>query len=237
MTGGTPGNTESAAFVWPAGTDWDRELAAQRGADYFVQLEDFVAARRQTGTVYPDRDAVFRALQLTSLADVKFVIVGQDPYHGPGQAHGLCFSVPTGVRPPPSLRNILREMADDYGSAVDEHGDLGNWARQGGLLLNSVLTVDAGEAHSHRGQGWETLTDEIIALVNRQRDNVAFVLWGKPAQQKIKLIDAGRHLIIQAPHPSPLSAHRGFFGSRPFSQINAFRQQRGLPAINWSLDR
>lgn len=199
------------------------------------ELQSFICSRRRQGRVFPVAEDVFRAMAVTSLADVKFVILGQDPYHDDGQAHGLSFSVPRGVKHPPSLRNILREFSSDTGHHVPESGDLTQWAQQGGLLLNTVLTVDQHQAHSHRGQGWEAFTDKIISLVNERAGNVAFVLWGKPAQEKRQLIDTERHLIVEAPHPSPLSAHRGFFGSKPFSRVNTWRSDRGLTEIDWRL--
>ncbi len=238
MTRAAAPTADSGAFTWPTGSDWTGPLIGQRRSAYFTELEQFVDRRRRATSVYPDRDQVFRALELTPLSEVQFVILGQDPYHGDGQAHGLCFSVPNGIKHPPSLRNILRELADDTGIAGTAGcGDLTGWARRGGLLLNAVLTVDARQAHSHRGRGWERFTDQIISLVSARRQNVAFMLWGNPARQKRQLIDERRHLIIEAPHPSPLSAHRGFFGSRPFSQVNSYRRQQRLPAIDWSLDQ
>ena len=223
------------AWDWPATADWNNTVQSLFSDSLMQELESFVSRRRRQGPVFPAAEDVFRALAVTSLADVKFVILGQDPYHATGQAHGLSFSVPPGVKHPPSLRNILREFASDTGHDVPESGDLTRWANEGGLLLNTILTVDQHLAHSHRGQGWEEFTDKVISQVNKRAENVAFVLWGKPAQEKRKLIDAARHLIVEAPHPSPLSAHRGFFGSKPFSRVNAWRTERGLSQIDWRL--
>jgi len=185
--------------------------------------------------VYPSHPDVFAALHLTPYADTRVLILGQDPYHGPGQAQGLCFSVPDGISIPPSLANIHRELADDLGVAVPRHGNLEPWARQGVLLLNATLTVRAGQAGSHQGKGWETFTDEVIAAVNAKPEHVVFVLWGSYARKKRSLIDATRHTIIESPHPSPLSAHNGFFGSHPFSRANAALVAHGQQPIDWTL--
>ncbi|NDH37368.1 MAG: uracil-DNA glycosylase, partial [Acidimicrobiia bacterium] len=186
------------------------------------------------GVVHPKHEDVFAALHLTPYADVRVVILGQDPYHGAGQAHGLCFSVQHGVAVPPSLQNMFKELRDDLGIAVASHGNLTKWAQQGVLLLNTTLTVRAGSAGSHHGKGWETFTDEVIRVVN-ERDFVVFVLWGANARRKKLLIDTSRHAIIESAHPSPLSAHNGFFGSRPFSRVNAALERAGHSAIDWSL--
>jgi len=202
---------------------------------YHLQLLRQVAQLRSTRTIYPAQDQVLRALESTSFSAVRVVILGQDPYHGEGQAHGLAFSVPVEMPPPPSLRNIFREIQQDlYGE--DSHPfspDLTSWARQGVLLLNSALTVEAGCAGSHRNLGWEKLTDQLIEQLSRQRKNLVFLLWGASARAKVPLIDLQRHLILEAPHPSPLSAYRGFFGCRHFSQTNEHLQRCGLPPIAW----
>ncbi len=186
--------------------------------------------------IYPPRGCRLRALELTPLDAVKVVILGQDPYHGPGQAMGLCFSVPEGVRPPPSLVNIFKELESDLGIARLAHGDLANWARQGVLLLNTTLTVEEGRAGSHAGRGWEAVTDACVAAVAEREEPSVFILWGSHAQtkaQRIPELRSGRHLLIESPHPSPLSAYRGFFGSRPFSRTNAFLEAHGRGAIDW----
>lgn len=214
--------------------DWKPLFDAEFDRDYFHELQRFVDGERREHRVYPPADRVFSAFDATALAATKVVIVGQDPYHGPGQAHGLAFSVPDGVAVPPSLRNILRELSDDLGLEPTARGDLTPWARQGVLLLNSTLTVRDGEPLSHAGRGWETFTDRVIEHVSRTRDMCVFVLWGKTAQRATRLIDA-RHRIVAAAHPSPLSAHRGFFGSRPFSTINKHLEEAGLDPIDWSI--
>ncbi|MGI9517163.1 MAG: uracil-DNA glycosylase [Pirellulaceae bacterium] len=218
---------------WPRSSSWTQLLADQFELSEWASLSEFVTRERSKHEVFPVAGDVFRALELTGPDQVRFVVLGQDPYHGSGQAHGLSFSVPDGVDLPPSLKNIFRELGDDTGRPQPARGDLSAWARQGGLLLNTVLTVRGGQANSHRRQGWESFTDAIIQRTSEHCDHVAFVLWGKPAQRKKSLIDESKHLVIQSPHPSPLSAHRGFFGSRPFSTINDFLLTRGLPAIDW----
>jgi uracil-DNA glycosylase len=185
--------------------------------------------------VYPPRNDIYRALELTDYEEVKVVILGQDPYHGPNQAHGLSFSVQPGVKPPPSLRNIYKELKDDIGCPIPDHGNLEHWARQGVLLLNSVLTVRESMANSHRKLGWETYTDKIIGLLNERETPVAFVLWGKHAQEKGRYIDSSKHFVLNSVHPSPLSAHGGFWGSKPFSQCNAFLREAGRGEIDWRI--
>jgi uracil-DNA glycosylase len=214
---------------------WREPLAEELAKPYFAQLAEFVAAERQTHTIYPPKGQVFTALQLTPFEAVRVVILGQDPYHGPGQAHGLAFSVGHGVAVPPSLVNIFKELRSDLGITPPKHGHLAGWAEQGVLLLNTVLTVRAGEANSHKGKGWEKLTDAIIRAVGNREQPAVFVLWGSPAQKKAALIDETRHVIIRSVHPSPLSAHNGFFGSRPFSQVNAALANLGQPPIEWAL--
>lgn len=202
---------------------------------YFVELQAFVARERQQYDVFPPAEDVFNALALTPLPQVRVVLLGQDPYHDDGQAHGLCFSVRPGIRPPPSLRNIFKELNSDLGCPVPKHGDLTAWARQGVLLLNTVLTVRAHQPHSHRGRGWEQFTDHLIGTLNAGPRQLVFALWGRHAQQKKSLIDQGRHRTIEAAHPSPLSAGRGFFGSKPFSKINNALHSLGEPPIDWQL--
>lgn len=213
---------------------WRNRLAADFGSDDFAQLAQFVAAERDTHEVFPAADDVFSAFEMTPWDQVRVVILGQDPYHDDGQAHGLSFSVQPGIKIPASLRNIYKELHTDLNIEPASHGCLESWARQGVLLLNTVLTVRAHEANSHRKKGWERLTDRVIECVN-DKPNVAFVLWGKPAQTKKKLID-DRHFIVESAHPSPLSAYRGFFESRPFSQINSFLEDNNLTPIDWRLE-
>jgi uracil-DNA glycosylase len=216
-------------------TDWNPLLRAEFDKPYWSSLQSFVENERQHHAVYPARENVLSALHHTSYADTKVLILGQDPYHGPNQAHGLCFSVQHGVAVPPSLVNIFKELHGDLGIPIPEHGNLQAWARRGVLLLNTTLTVRAGQAASHQGKGWETFTDEVIRVVN-EKPFVVFVLWGAHARKKKSLIDATRHAIIESAHPSPLSAHNGFFGSRPFSKINAALRTAGMSDVDWSLD-
>lgn len=209
-------------------------------APMMADLRAFLLAQKAQGKrIFPRGSEIFRALDLTPLDKVRVVILGQDPYHGEGQAHGLCFSVQRGVRPPPSLVNIFKEMKTDLGLDPPRHGNLTHWAEQGVLLLNSVLTVEMGQAASHQGRGWEKFTDAVIALVARQERPVVFILWGAYAQKKAAFVkdvgQGGRHLVIRSAHPSPLSAHNGFFGSRPFSRANAFLEAHGEPPIDWRL--
>lgn len=210
-------------------------LEEQMRQDYFRDLLLFLRREREHYHVYPAEPCVFAALETTPLANVRVLLLGQDPYHGAGQAHGLCFSVQQNVAVPPSLRNIYKELSADIGCPVPEHGCLTRWAEQGVLMLNTVLTVRANEANSHRNKGWETFTDAVIQAVNGKDENVIFVLWGNPARKKKKLIDDSRHFIIESAHPSPLSARRGFFGSRPFSRINQSLKANGHVEINWEL--
>ena len=213
---------------------WVQQIAPQFSADYMQKIRLFLTEQRQKGaTIYPPLDEIFSAFTLTPFDQVKVVIVGQDPYHGPNQAHGLSFSVRPGVRLPPSLRNIFKELASDLEVTAPTSGYLTGWARQGVLMLNSVLTVGAGQAASHRGIGWELFTDHVLELLNTHREQLVFILWGSYAIKKASFIDRTRHLVLTAPHPSPLSSHRGFFGSRPFSQTNRFLQQNGLGMIDW----
>ncbi len=215
---------------------WKAPLLPEFEADYMARLEAFLLAEKAAGKqIFPNSEEWFRALELTPLEKVRVVILGQDPYHGPGQAHGLCFSVQPGVRPPPSLVNIYKELQTDLGISRPHHGFLEHWATQGVLLLNSVLTVEMTKAASHRGKGWEKFTDAVIRLVNAKADPVVFMLWGNYAQKKADFVDNARHLVLKAAHPSPLSAHNGFLGCRHFSQCNAFLESKGLPPIDWAL--
>ena len=215
---------------------WRAAVGARLAHPPLPALRDFLLARKQAGaTIYPAGPNIFKALNTTPWDRVRAVILGQDPYHGPGQAHGLCFSVPAGVPCPPSLENIFKELSADLGLPRPATGDLTPWAAQGVLLLNSVLTVEAGQPASHAGQGWEAFTDHIIHTLSQQKQHLVFMLWGSYAQAKQALIDPTRHCILQAPHPSPLSAHRGFFGCGHFSQANHYWQRHGLPPLNWAL--
>jgi uracil-DNA glycosylase len=218
-----------------ARTDWNPILRAEFAKPYWPELQAFVTAERAGHTIYPPHDEVFAALHLTPYAETRVLILGQDPYHGPRQAHGLCFSVRRGVAIPPSLANIHRELHDDLGIPPPDHGNLEAWAVQGVLLLNTTLTVRAGQAASHQGKGWETFTDEVIRRVSAKDHPVVFILWGSHARRKKALIDISRHTIIESAHPSPLSAHQGFFGSRPFSRTNAALSAAGLDRIDWRL--
>lgn len=222
------------AFALPQ--DWQTSLKAVLATQETLALQGFLDAELAAGkTIYPPQGAWFRALELTPLDKVRVVILGQDPYHGPGQAHGLCFSVPPGVRPPPSLSNIYKELGNDLGLPCPSHGFLEHWARQGVLLLNSVLTVEMAKAASHSKKGWEQFTDAIIAQVNAQPTPIVFMLWGAYAHKKAANVDAHRHLVLKAAHPSPLSAHNGFLGCKHFSQCNAFLISNGFPPIDWAL--
>lgn len=216
-------------------TDWNPHLAPELAKPYWSELMAFVRSERQQRAVYPPEPEVFAALHLTPYSSVKALILGQDPYHGPGQAHGLCFSVRPGVDLPPSLQNIHQELATDLGCPIPNHGSLEHWARQGVLLLNATLTVRAKRAASHQKKGWETFTDRVIEVVNDKQERVVFILWGSSARQKKTLVDTTRHVVIESPHPSPLSAHRGFFGSRPFSRANASLEAAGRAPIDWCI--
>lgn len=202
---------------------------------YYKELRQFLINEYRTRQIFPDMYSIFNALHYTSLADTKVVIFGQDPYHEPGQAHGLSFSVLPNVPPPPSLQNIFKELETDLGCSVPDNGCLEPWARQGVLLLNTVLTVQAHNANSHQGKGWEIFTDRIISILNEREKPMVFILWGAPARRKKAMITNKAHLIIESPHPSPLSAYRGFFGSRPFSRANEFLKSTGQEPINWQL--
>jgi len=214
---------------------WQPVVGAELDKPYFRELRQFLDQERQEHVVYPPEEDVFNALKYTPYADVRVLIVGQDPYHDVGQAHGLAFSIRPGTAPPPSLMNIFRELKHDLGCGLPNQGCLVPWANQGVLLLNTVLTVRAHQPSSHKGKGWETFTDAVIRQVGNQDEPVVFVLWGANAQKKARLIDVGRHTLVQSAHPSPLSARHGFFGSRPFSRINAALQAAGRPEIHWQL--
>ena len=214
---------------------WFEALDQEMRQDYWKTLQLFLMDRESQGrAIYPPVGQLFSAFSLTDLDKVKVVILGQDPYHGPGQAHGLSFSVAHGVAPPPSLQNIYRELASDLGIAHPGHGNLEGWARQGVLLLNACLTVEDGRAGSHQGKGWEPFTDAVIAALNREREHLVFILWGRKAQDKGAVIDRTRHLVLTSVHPSPLSASNGFFGSRPFSAANAYLESHGITPVDWT---
>jgi uracil-DNA glycosylase len=215
---------------------WQAVLAAEFNAPYMQNLKSFLRQEKdQQKKIYPHSADWFHALETTPLDEVKVVILGQDPYHQPGQAHGLCFSVKPGVKVPPSLVNIYKELESDLGVTPVKHGYLESWAKQGVLLLNAVLTVEDSHANAHQGKGWEQFTDKVIETINAQRENVVFMLWGSYAQKKGSVIDPQKHLVLKAPHPSPLSAHRGFLGCRHFSQANDYLVQHGESPINWQL--
>jgi len=215
---------------------WLEHLSQEFNAEYMQTLSGFLRAEKAAKKViYPQGSHIFAALNTTPLDSVKVVLLGQDPYHGPNQAHGLSFSVPQGVPPPPSLKNIYKELCDDLNLTIPTHGNLRYWAEQGVLLLNSVLTVEQSLAGSHQGRGWEQFTDKVIEVINQQRNSVVFLLWGAYAQKKGQVIDGTRHLVLKAPHPSPLSVHRGFFGCKHFSQTNAYLLQTAQAEIDWQI--
>ena len=216
--------------------DWQIALQEEFKKEYYRKLFETVREEYQTRRIFPPADDVFNAFHLTPLKDVKVVILGQDPYHGENQAHGLCFSVKPGVEIPPSLVNIYKELQDDLGCTIPNHGYLTKWAKQGVLLLNTVLTVRAHQANSHRGIGWEEFTDAAIKVLDAQERPIVFILWGRPAQLKKSMLHNPQHLILEAPHPSPLSAYRGFFGSKPFSKTNQFLVEHGVEPIDWQID-
>jgi uracil-DNA glycosylase len=217
--------------------DWAPLLEEEFEKPYYLKLRAFLKKEYMTRTIYPNMYDIFNALHYTPFSKVKAVILGQDPYHGPNQAHGLSFSVKPGVEPPPSLKNIFAELHNDLGCPIPDHGCLIPWAEQGVLLLNTVLTVREGQPNSHRGVGWEIFTDRVIEVLNQREEPVVYILWGSAAQSKVSLIDTSKHYIIRSPHPSPLSAHRGFFGSRPFSKTNAILRQLGLEEIDWEIPK
>ena len=217
------------------GNDWEDILREETSKEYFRKLQTFLDGEYAAYTVFPPRDDIFNALKYSSYDDTKVVIMGQDPYFNPGQAHGLCFSVNKGVTIPPSLRNIYKEQHDDLGITQPNHGFLADWAQQGVLLLNATLTVAAGNAGSHQGKGWEMFTDAVVAKLAELREHLVFMLWGRPAQEKMKMLDNPAHLILTAPHPSPLSASRGFFGCRHFSKCNEFLISHHITPIDWQI--
>lgn len=216
-------------------TDWGKVLREEFEKPYFEKLWKFVMEEYQEQVVYPEKEDIFSALQLTSYQDTKAVILGQDPYHGPGQAHGLSFSVKPGVKLPPSLKNIFKELKDDLGYDIPNHGYLEKWAKQGVLMLNTVLTVREKKPNSHKGKGWEQFTDQVIKALSDREKPVVFILWGKHAQEKKKWIDSTRHYVIESAHPSPFSARRGFFGSKPFSKTNEILQKINEEPIDWEI--
>ena len=216
--------------------DWLEALKDEFKKDYYKQLFEKVNEEYRTRLIFPPANDIFNAFHLTPLKDVKVVILGQDPYHGNNQAHGLCFSVKPEVEIPPSLVNIYKELHDDLGCTIPDHGYLVKWAKQGVLMLNTVLTVRAHQANSHRGIGWEEFTDAAIRVLNTQDRPIVFILWGRPAQMKKAMLNKPKHLILEAPHPSPLSSYRGFFGSRPFSKTNQFLEANGVEPIDWQID-
>lgn len=217
------------------GNDWDSILADEWQKPYYLELRKFLKQECSTQTVYPDMKDIFNALKLTSFKDTKVVIIGQDPYHGFGQAHGLCFSVKKGVVPPPSLKNIYKELKSDMGFEIPSHGELTSWAKQGVLLLNNVLTVREGLPNSHKGKGWEIFTDRVIGELNKKETPVVFLLWGANAQKKAEIITNPKHFKLMTVHPSPLSASRGFFGCRHFSKTNEILQKNHIDPINWEI--
>ncbi len=216
--------------------DWLEPLNPEFRKPYYAELFQFVKEEYATRKVFPPADDIFNAFHLTPLSQVKVVILGQDPYHNDGQAHGLCFSVKPDVDIPPSLVNIYQELHDDLGCDIPNNGYLTKWAEQGVLMLNTVLTVRAHQANSHRGKGWEEFTDAAIRILNEQDRPIVFILWGSPAQKKAAMLHNPKHLILKSPHPSPLSAYRGFFGSRPFSQTNEFLERNGLEPVDWQIE-
>ena len=214
-------------------TSWKQRLASEFDKTYFDELTDFVREAYKTNTIYPPGKLMFSAFDNCSFESLKVVIIGQDPYHGAGQANGLCFSVANGIRKPPSLLNIFKELNTDLGIPISEDGDLTKWARQGVLLLNATLTVQASTPGSHQNRGWEQFTDAVIDAINQESNNVVFILWGAYAQKKGSLIDRQRHYVIESAHPSPFAAYRGFFGSKPFSQTNGYLASKGMDPIDW----
>lgn len=217
------------------GNEWDALLSGEFKKDYYLRLREFLKAEYGSRNIFPPMEDIFNALRYTSYSDVKAVILGQDPYHGAGQAHGLCFSVKKGVQPPPSLQNIFKELNADLGIQPPPHGELTAWAKSGVLLMNTVLTVREGQANSHKGQGWEILTDRVIELLNGRKQPIVFLLWGGNARAKAKLITNPAHLVLQCAHPSPLSAYNGFFGCRHFSKANQFLEANGIEPIDWQI--
>ncbi len=214
---------------------WKNALWEEFQSEYFSNLKAFLEEERSNHTIYPPGPNIFNAFNLTPLPNLKVVILGQDPYHGPGQAHGLCFSVPHGIKAPPSLKNIFKEIHTDLELPIPTHGNLESWASSGVLLINATLTVRAHEAGSHQKQGWETFTDKVIETVSQEKEHVVFLLWGRFAQAKKKLIDTSKHLVLESVHPSPLSAYNGFYGCRHFSKTNEYLREHGIEEVNWSV--
>ncbi len=214
---------------------WKEVLEEEFDKPYFLKLKNFLMEEKKKQLVYPPGSQIFNAFNFTSFGEVRVVILGQDPYHGQGQAHGLCFSVPFGIKPPPSLVNIYKELKNDLGIPIPGHGNLESWATQGVFLLNATLTVRANQAGSHQNKGWEEFTDRVIGILSEKRSHLVFMLWGKYAGNKLSLIDADKHLILTAPHPSPLSAHAGFFGCGHFSEANRWLLEKGMDPIDWSI--
>ena len=214
---------------------WKDILNDEFQKEYFVKLKQFLVEEKKTQTIYPAGNLIFNAFDKTPFDSVKVVILGQDPYHGPGQAHGLCFSVPEGVKIPPSLRNIYKELNAELACEIPKSGNLEKWAEQGVLLINATLTVRSAQAASHQKQGWETFTDSVIRKISKEKENIVFILWGNYAQSKQIFIDESKHCIIKSVHPSPLSATRGFFGSKPFSQTNNYLKEKGIDIVDWCL--
>lgn len=215
---------------------WEKILKEEFSKPYMVKLLEFLNSEEQLNKkIYPSFDEIFGALNLTPFEKVKVVILGQDPYHGPNQAHGLSFSVKSGVKIPPSLVNIYKELSTDMSLPIPDHGNLESWAREGVLLLNNVLTVEDGQAGSHHKKGWEIFTDKIVEVLNSRKENLVFILWGSPAQKKASMVDTTKHCVLKSVHPSPLSVYRGFYGSRPFSEANHYLESKGLLPINWSI--
>ena len=217
------------------GNDWDKILEDEFKKEYFIKLINNVRKEYKEKTIFPRKDQVFNAFRYTPYKDVKVVILGQDPYHGVGEAEGLSFSVPLDIKKPPSLVNIFKELHDDLGCSIPNHGSLHSWAKEGVLLLNAVLTVVKDHAASHQGMGWETFTDNVIKLINKKDEPVVFILWGRYARSKKSLITNPKHFVIESAHPSPLSAYNGFFGSRPFSKANKYLESKGLKPVNWEI--
>lgn len=217
------------------GNDWDELLRGEFQKEYYLKLRQFLISEYNTHTIYPPMGDIFNALRATPYASVKAVILGQDPYHGAGQAHGMCFSVKKGVQPPPSLVNIFKELNADLGVPIPNHGQLTDWAKNGVLLLNTALTVREGQANSHRGMGWEIFTDRVIELLNERQQPIVFLLWGGNARAKKRLITSPQHLVLECAHPSPLSAYNGFFGCRHFSKTNEFLKANGISPIDWTI--
>jgi uracil-DNA glycosylase len=216
-------------------SSWEEQLHDEFSASYFAELKEFLVAEKEKYAVYPPGSQIFNAFNFTPFDDVRVVIIGQDPYHGKGQAHGLCFSVPYGVAPPPSLVNIFKEINRDLGISIPSNGNLEHWARQGVLLLNATLTVRANQAGSHQGKGWETFTNAVIKRLSDKRAGLVFLLWGKYAQAKEEIIDTKKHYVLKAAHPSPFSAYNGFFGCKHFSKTNEILSRHAIPAIDWRL--